>query len=116
MKKNSKSLVGKILNSTWGYEQTNVDFYVIVKETAKTLWYVPVDKSSKPNGYGYDVDPDMEQGQKIVDAYQADPKSVDGVLSGRKSFLTGSVSVKVKRTDSRASLWNGRTKFESYVR
>lgn len=116
MKKNSKSLVGKYLDSVWGFEQTSVDFYVIVKETAKTLWYVPVDKSSKPNGYGYDVAPDVEQGQKIVDDYQADPKSVDGVLSGRKSFLTGSVSVKVKRTDSRASLWNGQAKFESYVR
>lgn len=115
MEKN-KSLVGKYLDSTWGWEQTNVDFYVIVKETAKTLWYVPVDKFSKPNGYGYDVAPDMDQGQKIVDAYQADPKSIDGVLSGRKSFLTGSVSVKVKRTDSRASLWNGRTMVESYVR
>lgn len=112
----SNNLVGKYLDSTWGFEQTNVDFYVIVKETAKTLWYAPVDKSSKPNGYGYDVVPDIDQGQKIVDAYQADPKSVDGVLSGRKSFLTGNVSVKVKRTDSRASLWNGKTKVESCVR
>lgn len=116
MEKNSESLVGKYLDSTWGWEQTSVDFYVIVKETAKTLWYVPVDKCSKPNGYGYDVAPDMNQGQKIVDDYQADPKSVDGILSGRKSFLTGNVSVKVKRTDSRASLWNGQAKFESYVR
>lgn len=114
--KKSNNLVGKYLDSTWGWEQTNVDFYVIVKETAKTLWYVPVDKCSKPNRYGYDVAPDMEQGQKIIDAYQADPKSVDGILSGRKSFLTGNVSVKVKRTDSRASLWNGQVKFESYVR
>lgn len=114
--KKSNNLVGKYLDSTWGFEQTSVDFYVIVKETAKTLWYVPVDKCSKANGYGYDVAPDMDQGQKIVDAYQADPKSVDGVLSGRKSFLTGNVGVKVKRTDSRASLWNGQTKFESYVR
>lgn len=115
MKKN-KSLVGKYLDSVWGFEQTSVDFYVIVKETAKTLWYVPVNKNSKPNGYGYDVAPDMEQGRKIVEDYQADPKSVDGVLSGRKSFLTGNVSVKVKRTDSRASLWNGKPKVESYVR
>lgn len=115
MEKNSE-LVGKYLNSTWGWEQTNVDFYVIVKETAKTLWYVPVNTCSKANGYGYDTIPDMEQGQKIVDLYQTDPKSVDGVLSGRKSFLTGNVSVKVKRTDSRASLWNGKRRFESYVR
>lgn len=114
--KKSKSLVGKYLDSVWGFEQTSVDFYVIVKETAKTLWYVPVDKNSKPNGYGYDVIPDMEQGRKIVEDYQVDPKLVEGVLSGRKSFLTGSVSVKVKRTDSRATLWNGQAKVESYVR
>lgn len=115
MEKN-KSLVGKYLDSVWGFEQTNVDFYVIVKETAKTLWYVPVNTCSKANGYGYDTVPDMKQGRKIVEDYQADPKSVDGVLSGRKSFLTGSVSVKVKRTDSRASLWDGQAKVESYVR
>ena len=115
MEKN-KSLVGKYLDSVWGFEQTSVDFYVIVKETAKTLWYVPIDKCSRPNGYGYDVIPDMEQAQRIVKDYQADPKSVDGILSGRKSFLTGNVSVKVKRTDSRASLWDGQAKVESYVR
>ena len=115
MEKNSESLVGKYLDSTWGWEQTNVDFYVIVKETAKTLWYVPVDTCSKANGYGYDTVPDINQGQKIVDDYQNDPKSVDDVLFGRKSFLTGNVSVKIKQTDSRASLWNGKPKVESYV-
>lgn len=34
--------VGDYLYSTWGYEQTNVDFYKVVGVTAKTLKIVPV--------------------------------------------------------------------------
>lgn len=30
--------VGDILDCTWGYEQTNVDFYEVVKVTARSVW------------------------------------------------------------------------------
>lgn len=29
---------GAILSSSWGYEQTNVDFYEVTRATAKTVW------------------------------------------------------------------------------
>jgi hypothetical protein len=34
--------VGQILEGTWGYDQTNVDFYRIPKRTNDTLWLEPL--------------------------------------------------------------------------
>lgn len=34
--------VGDIFYSTWGYEQTNVDFYQVTRKTAKTLTLRPI--------------------------------------------------------------------------
>jgi len=33
---------GTILYSSWGYEQTNIDFYKVVKKINKKLWIVPI--------------------------------------------------------------------------
>ena len=30
--------VGDILSSSWGYDQTNVNFYEVVRATTKTVW------------------------------------------------------------------------------
>lgn len=30
--------VGDILYSSWGYDQTNIDFYQVVRTTAKSVW------------------------------------------------------------------------------
>lgn len=34
--------LGDIMVSSWGYEQTNVDFFKIIKMTSKTIWIQPV--------------------------------------------------------------------------
>ena len=34
--------VGTIMVSTWGYDQTNVDFYRVTRSTASSLWLEPV--------------------------------------------------------------------------
>lgn len=34
--------VGDILSSIWGFEQTNVDFYEVVRATPKTIWIRPI--------------------------------------------------------------------------
>ena len=51
MKKNAvlaaKFNVGDILFSSWGYEQTNVDFYQVVKATEKTIWIKELKKLKK---------------------------------------------------------------------
>lgn len=33
---------GMILVATWGYEQTNVDFYVVTRTTERTVWFRPI--------------------------------------------------------------------------
>lgn len=36
--------VNDVLYCAWGYDQTNVDFYQVVKSTAKTVWLRAIDK------------------------------------------------------------------------
>ncbi|BFQ96361.1 hypothetical protein DAT1711_15850 [Enterococcus cecorum] len=40
--KNTPYQVGDIFYSSWGYEQTNVTFWQIVKLTEKTAWFRPL--------------------------------------------------------------------------
>lgn len=38
----SKIEPGAILYSSWGYDQTNIDFYMVTRTTAKSAWIVPM--------------------------------------------------------------------------
>ncbi|MET1995961.1 hypothetical protein [Enterococcus faecium] len=42
--KETKINVGDIYYSSWGYEQTNVTFYQVVRRTEKTVWFQPIKK------------------------------------------------------------------------
>lgn len=42
---------GAILYSSWGYDQTNIDFYYVVRTTAKSAWIVPMTQKSEPTGF-----------------------------------------------------------------
>jgi len=44
--------VGTIVESSWGYDQTNIDFYRIEKRTGNTLWLLPL-TCTRANGDGY---------------------------------------------------------------
>ena len=35
---------GDIFVSSWGYDQTNVDFYEVVKVAAKTVTLIPIER------------------------------------------------------------------------
>lgn len=55
-----KPEVGQILYSSWGYDQTNIDFYQIVRATDKgTVWLLPMSRVIvEENGYmSYEVAP-----------------------------------------------------------
>ena len=43
--------VGDILDSTWGYDQTNVDFYQVIAVTAKTVTIQQIRKDSEDTGW-----------------------------------------------------------------
>ncbi|NBA54935.1 hypothetical protein [Enterococcus hirae] len=38
--------IGDIFYNSWGYEQTNVTFWQIVKLTEKTAWFQPIQKKT----------------------------------------------------------------------
>jgi len=52
--------IGDILYSTWGYEQTNVNFYKVVGRTEKNLKIQEIETIRKPNSefMSYDAIPD----------------------------------------------------------
>jgi hypothetical protein len=43
---------GAILYSSWGYDQTNIDFYYVTRTTAKSAWIVPM-SSERVSGDGW---------------------------------------------------------------
>jgi hypothetical protein len=45
----NKVKLGDIFCSTWGYEQTNVDFFIVVKLTDKTVWLHPIGSQTVEN-------------------------------------------------------------------
>lgn len=49
----SKMEVGAILVSSWGYEQTNVDFYVVIEMTAKMVKMLALKRISRQEDEGF---------------------------------------------------------------
>jgi hypothetical protein len=43
--------VGSVLYSSWGYDQTNVDFYQVVRTSASSVWVVPMRKHCEAAGF-----------------------------------------------------------------
>lgn len=77
----------KFFKSAWGYEQTNIDFYVVVKETARTVTLVKVDNTYNViDGHATEVTPDMDDALKVIEMFNQDKKSVE---TFRRTFKKG---------------------------
>ena len=62
--------VGEILSTCWGYEQTNCDFFQIVKMTDKSIWLREIESESKSCNYmSYEVKP-------VKDKFKEDSKVI----------------------------------------
>jgi len=85
--------VGTILYSSWGYDQTNVDFYVV---TAVTAASVKIGRISKTRTSDSNVVPDFTS-QPIV-------------LDGWRRFKNGSCRI---HSSACAYLWDGKPKYET---
>jgi hypothetical protein len=66
--------LGTILYSSWGYDQTNVDFYEVVKATVKTitLRQIKADRTDGEAWGNYSVSP--KAGQYIGDPFRRTPR------------------------------------------
>ena len=92
-----------ILVSTWGYEQTNVTFYLVQSQTTKTCTLVPIGKR-----------------QIVGDSWEGlvmpDPEVIKGAPMRRKLRIwNGRLEVKVE-SGTYAWLWDGRpARFSGYA-
>lgn len=43
--------VGDIVNTSWGYDQTNTDFYVVTRVSAACVWVRPIAKDYEQTGF-----------------------------------------------------------------
>ena len=88
--------IGDILVCSWGYDQTNIDYYKIVKTTARTAEIVSIGKKIVEASQGYDhvaADPERE-------------------LSKPSRHVVNNNSVRIN-SFSWAYPWNGNPKYET---
>lgn len=95
---------GAILYSCWGYEQTNVNFFVVVRCTAKTAWILPMTDDRIFSEYlsGSTMPSEIEWHEDVQRRKITDYGSKPGVSGGRDR--------------QNLYLWDGRAKaFSSYA-
>lgn len=59
--------VGSIWHTSWGYDQTNVELYTVVRETAASVWLVPM-RAEVRDGRLYPTDPVLWTTGKLCEA------------------------------------------------
>jgi hypothetical protein len=92
---------GDILSSSWGYDQTNVDFYKVLRLVGeKSVELVKIGSKRC----------DRESGNSMADYCTADPSNVIGEPMIRRA-LNGQVSINDYK---RASRWDGREEYRSW--
>jgi hypothetical protein len=87
--------VGDIVLNTWGYEQTNADFYQVVRVTAKTVVVRHVESEAEPTG-------DMTtREQPVIDKF-------DGPEKRKRPYLWDGKPHLPMHSYSGCELWDGR--------
>lgn len=91
--------VGAVFSSSWGYEQTNVDFYRVTKVTRATITLEQIDSCYQATGpLTGQVTPDLDSpGRKPI--------------TRRLRHIGGSVRI---NSFARAHLWDGRPMYVSH--
>ena len=94
-----KYKVGDILCSSWGYDQTNIDFYQIVKKTKSMITIHQIGKEYDANGTpeGYD--------DKVIPAK-------DYFIGKEMKKKIGAYGISINTYQS-ASLWDGQPKYQT---
>lgn len=87
--------VGSILVSTWGYEQTNVDFYQVTEVNGKFVTIREIGKDSKETGW---LQGDC---RPVADSFVGDPL---------RRMVTQGNYVKIESWGQSAHLWDGTTR------
>ena len=92
--------VGDIIVSSWGYDQTNIDFYKIVKQTASSVWIQKLKKQYlEQTGWAH---------YKVVpsDEFASQTQSVKRYKTGEYVSIDGRIG---------ARLWDGKPETETHT-
>lgn len=56
---------GDVVYSSWGYEQTNIDFYKVSRMTEKTIWFLPIESEVVKN-VAFEVDKVIPKPDEVI--------------------------------------------------
>ena len=90
---------GTIYVSSWGWEQTNVDYYIVTKRTAKTITLQRIGSKL------------TQQLTAMSETVAPDPDSVTGAPFRRKLVFGDRVSI---NSITSASPWNGKAHIQTH--
>jgi len=115
-----KDLIGKFFVSSWGYDQTNIDFYKVVGATAKRVrlqkWsarrdghqrLIPGEGPYTTRHRPYDYETGMPDGDEVVTVAEIRVKKFDSGYQGRPWINLTSYSG--------AGLWDGAPASDTYT-
>lgn len=98
---------GDIVTNSWGYDQTNVDWYRVVRTTASFVWLQPICGHTEETGF--------------MSGRSLPAVDVDGSNPNAWKFMDKGEVTKHKATGSNVSMkygsgskWDGREKYESW--
>lgn len=93
-------MIGDVFAAQWGYEQTNVDFYQVVKKSTKTVTVAPIKSAGVDTGWC------QREVVPIVDAFTANEHVG---MAGKRCTMQGFGSrPAIKICDyANAYLWDG---------
>jgi hypothetical protein len=97
----SKIELGAILYSSWGYDQTNVDFYCVIEMTAKMVKLLPLKRNTRVSEEGNGM------AGKATAAKEINFRDIILTKKNQGDY------VKIE-SYSHASLWDGKAKYESW--
>jgi len=94
---------GQILYSSWGHDQTNINFYQVHRATEKTAWVIPLPTVKTEDGY------------MTGTAMPGEADETAPVIQRKIHHYSGHPSISIEEFES-ASPWDGKPKeYSSYA-
>jgi hypothetical protein len=110
---NNSVMIGEIFYSSWGYDQTNIDFYQVIKKTPKTITVRRIRSKSEPAYtmacYVMPIKDSFLDSDHPYDTSFGSPmvKKLSVFSDGQVYFKPASYSI--------ATIWDGTRKTETYT-
>jgi hypothetical protein len=100
--------VGDVITNSWGYDQTNVDWYAVVKITRAFVWLQPIAAHVEETGFM------SGNSAPQVDTTAASPSAWGFVHLNRPVEKHAAHNTSVSMKYGSGSKWNGETRYASW--